>query len=325
MKNLRTITLKNSNSMCVEIINFGARIKSIQFPINGTPTEMTVAYPKAEDYLTDEFYLGVTCGRVCNRIENGKFSLDEQSFTLTTNDGENTLHGGVENYAHRFWQVESESSTAVTLSLLSEHGDQGFPGNLSIKVEYSLTEENELMMNYTAKTDAATPINITNHAYFSLGESSGELLDLQVNASSMLERKDNGLPSGKVISVEQTDFDFQQTVNIGQRQQETQDKSLQEMQCYDHCFVLNHNDIGIADAVLTSPNNKVRMTLYTDQLAVQLYTGVALTSPFNPYQGVCLEAQNYTNAINIPHFPNSVLTPESEYKQSIIYHFESIK
>ncbi|TYK66226.1 aldose epimerase family protein [Colwellia echini] len=341
MAKLQTILLQNERGMSVEIVNYGARIKSILFPVNDVATEMTVGHEYADDYLTDEFYLGATCGRVCNRVENGVFELNGVQYKLTQNDGEQCLHGGAVSFSARFWQVVSSSSSTVVLKLESESGDQGFPGKLSLQVTYHLTDNNQLKINYFAITDAATPINLTNHAYFNLGNESGEQLDLKIFASNMLDRKSNGVPSGKVISVQNSDFDFRQLTNIGTRHKQAIDLSLQEMACYDHCYILdasetggsNYNggdniennkyeSIGLPKAILQSKSNHITMSLFTNQPAVQLYTGVALSGKFRPYQGVCLEAQDYSNAVNINHFPSTILQPNDEYQREIIYQFE---
>ena len=322
MNKLKLITLSNKQGMVVEIINFGARIKSILFPVKGVPTEMIVGYKNVEEYLDDEFYLGATCGRVCNRIEEGKFTIDDKSYTLTQNDGVNCLHGGTHNLSFRYWEVEELSPSSVTLILFSHDGDKGFPGNVNFNVIYRLTEKNELQIEYFATSDAATPINLTNHAYFSLGEKSCEALNLQIKSSIMLERKPDGLPSGNLLSVCNTDFDFQELTSIGGIHDNATNEALKEMGCFDHCFILNKSEMDGPSAILVSENNEVTMKIYTDQLAVQLYSGVALSGKFQSYQGVCLEAQNYSNAVNHSHFPDSILLPKMEYKKYIVFQFE---
>ncbi|TYK67237.1 aldose epimerase family protein [Colwellia echini] len=323
MSELRTTLLQNNKGMSVEILSFGARIKSILFPVKGKTTEMTVGYSTAEGYLTDEFYLGATCGRVCNRIEDARFELGGVHYFLTKNDNENCLHGGIDNFSSRYWQIQSFSKSAVTLITESKDGDQGFPGNLTLQVEYHLTDDNKLEINYLATTDAPTPINITNHAYFNLGDNSCESLDLELSAASMLERKDNSAPSGVILPVENSDFDFRQVTNIGQRQANFTDVSLQDMACFDHCYIFDSKDNTLPKATLISKNNAVKMSLYTDQPAMQLYTGRYLEGNFIAYQGVCLEAQGYSNAVNTPHFPTSILQVDEQYQRQIVYHFES--
>lgn len=324
MTQLQTILLQNNQGMSVEIINFGARITSILFPAQGKATEMVVGYSNAGDYLTDSFYLGATCGRVCNRIDGGKFDLNGVSYQITQNENKNCLHGGVDNFSYRFWQVESSTGSTVTLSLESKDGDQGFPGKLNLQVSYHLTDNNTLEIDYFSVSDASTPINITNHAYFNLGDETCESLDLQLLASNFLELKEDSVPSGKVLSVDNSDFDLRQSINIGERQRNTTDVNLKNMKGFDYCYVLDNDEFSNAKATLVSKNNGVKMSLFTDQTAVQLYTGYWLSGVLNAYQGVCLEAQNYSNAVNISHFPNSILLPDDEYKRKIIYQFECI-
>jgi len=326
MSTLKTYTLTNDNGMSVEIINLGARIKSILFPVSGKLTEMTVGYTVAESYLQDDFYLGATCGRVCNRISNAKFELDGDGFQLSQNDGLNCLHGGADNFSTRFWQEDTEltESNQLTLALTSEDGDQGFPGEVKIKVTYHLSSDNRLTMNFQANTNKATPINLTNHCYFNLGEASSLPLALTVNSSSYLERTDTGVPTGKILSSDNTDYSFQTESNIGERQGNAKSQKLVDMKGYDHCLILDTENTQQASAILTSYSNKVKMSLYTDQEAIQLYTGAFLSGKFSPYQGLCLEAQNYSDAINFLHFPNCVLRPDSTYNKTIAYQFESI-
>ena len=320
---MQTVLLANDNGMSVEIINFGARIKSIKFPLNGKATEMTLGYSSAADYLTDEFYLGATCGRVCNRIAGGKFSLDGREYQLSKNDGNNSLHGGEQSFSSLFWQIEGQSQTRskVTLSLISEDGDQGYPGTIKISVTYQLSTDNKLSIKYLANTDLATPINLTNHAYFNLGEDSCESLSLQIMASAFLESDSTNLVTGKILAVAGTDYNFKEPANIGERQRNSQDKSLQEKNGFDHCFVFDDTSFEQPKAVLTSLKNRVTMSLYTDQPAMQLYTGFYLAGQFKSYQGLALEAQNYTDAVNIKHFPNSVLSPCEQYQGEIVLAF----
>jgi len=323
---LATVTLTNNYGMSVEIINFGARIKSIKFPVNTIPTEMTLGYVSAQQYVNDEFYLGATCGRVCNRISGGKFQLNAKQYQLPQNDGENCLHGGNDNFAFRYWKIDSKSltSTSVTLSLISPCGDQGFPGELILSVTYQLSTDNKLSINYSAKTNLVTVINLTNHAYFNLGENDCQSLYLQMMSSAFLETDATNIPTGKIVSVSETDYNFREPACIGDRQQNSQDESLQEKNGYDHCFVLDNTPFGEPKAVLTSWQNQISLSVYTDQSAIQLYTGFYLNGKFTSYQGLCLEAQNYTDAENNKHFPSNILQPHQEYQRKIIYKFESI-
>jgi aldose 1-epimerase len=319
------VILTNVNGMSVEIINLGGRIKSIKFPVYGVPTEMVLGYPSKHDYLNDEFYLGATCGRVCNRIAGANFELDGLQIHLTKNDGEHCLHGGTDNLSMRLWKItpESVSKSSVTLSLISLDGDQGFPGTLRLSITYQLSEDNELSIQYTARTDSPTPVNLTNHAYFNLGERDCQSLSLQMMSSAFLESDLSNIPTGKIISVAQTDYNFRESATIGYRQKNTQDESLNTRKGYDHCFILDNAPLDQAKATLTSQQNNISLSVYTDQPAIQLYTGYHLNGAFKAYQGVCLEAQNYTDAENNQHFPSSILKPNQQYKRQIIYKFES--
>lgn len=325
MSNIVTTTLTNIHGMSVEIINLGARIKSIKFPINGQPTEMILGYASGEAYATDPFYLGATCGRVCNRIANGTFTLNNTHYQLTQNDDKNCLHGGIDNFSHRLWEIEqsSKNNNYLVLTMTSKDGDQGFPGKVTIQTSYRLTDNNELIIEYVGHTDAPTPLNLTNHAYFNLGETNAEALQLQLMSAAYLALNNSNTPTGKLISVEQSDFNFRDSATIGERQNNTEDTNLKAMRGYDHCFVLDNSPANVAKAVLSSRKNNIKMSLFTDQPAVQFYTGAFLEGAFSPYQGVCLEAQNYSDAVNFPHFPNSVLLPEQTYQQRIVYQFSN--
>jgi len=323
---LETIRLINDYGMSVEIINFGARIKSIKFPVNSKATEMTLGYASAQEYLNDEFYLGATCGRVCNRIAGGKFWLDGHQYQLPLNDGENCLHGGDDNFSVRYWQIDKKTLTdsLVTLSLVSPDGDQGFPGTLNLSVTYQLSTDNKLSIQFSANTDLATPINLTNHAYFNLGEKDCESLQLQIMSSELLETDSANIPTGNILPVLGTDYNFREPVCIGDRQQSSQDQSLKAKNGYDHCFVLDNTPFEQPKAVLTSLENGVSLSVYTDQPAIQFYTGFYLGGKFTSYQGLCLEAQNYTDAENNKHFPSNILKRNQQYQRKIIFGFSSI-
>jgi len=325
-KEVSEVRLVNGNGMSVDIINFGARIKSIKFPVHGVSTEMALGYASIQEYLTDEFYLGATCGRVCNRIAGGKFEFDGREYQLSQNDGDNCLHGGIDNFSMRFWKINSESvsDSSVTLSLISPNGDQGFPGTLNVSVTYQLSEDNKLCIQYSANTDLATPVNLTNHAYFNLGEKDCQSLYLQMMSSAYLESNTSNIPSGNIISVAQTDYSFREPASIGYRQKNTVDESLCSKNGYDHCFVLDNTSFEQPNAILTSLKNQVSLSVYTDQPAVQLYTGFYLSGQFSKYQGLCLEAQNYTDAENNKHFPSNIVKPSHQYQRKIIYQFDSI-
>jgi aldose 1-epimerase len=208
--------------------------------------------------------------------------------------------------------------------LYSDDGDQGFPGNIGLSVTYQLGEDNKLSILYLANTDLATPVNLTNHAYFNLGEKNCESLYLQMKSAAYLESDNTNIPTGNIIPVGGTDFNFRKPVNISQRQNNTCDKSLLEKKGYDHCFVLDNKPFEEPKAILTSLENQISLSVYTVQPTIQLYTGFYLSGKFSSYQGLCLEAQNYTDADNHQNFPSNVLLPSQQYQRKIVFGFASI-
>jgi aldose 1-epimerase len=322
---MEIISLINDHGMFVEIINYGARVKSIKFPVKHKPEEMTLTYSSPNDYINDQHYLGATCGRVCNRINNGSFSVNGRIYQAPRNDGENCLHGGDENFSMRYWTIERQTlkSNSVTLNLLSPDKDQGFPGTLKVSVTYQLTSDNRLIIMYLAKTDFSTPVNLTNHAYFNLGESNCLSLKLKMESSAFLESTASNIPTGKIIATEESNCNFREPKFIGDAQKNNED-IIKKHNGFDHCFILDNTNFGQPKAVLTSLSNQIKLSVYTDQPAIQLYSGYFLSGQFKPYEGVCLEAQNYPDADNNKHFPSNILTPEQTYKRQIVYKFDSL-
>ena len=209
-------------------------------------------------------------------------------------------------------------------SLVSEHLEQGFPGQLEAKVTYQLTEQNELKISFSGQTDADTPINLTNHCYFNLGEESCKELELELQAARYLTLNENSVPTGAFTPVLKGDFCFREAKRLGPCLDEPKDEALRIAEGYDHCFVLDHSPFSTPKAVLTSRRNKVQLQVFTDQPGIQLYTGRYLDGEFTPFQGVCLESQNFPDAINQAHFPNSVLRVGETYQHELIYQFVAI-
>ena len=314
-------TLTNDNGMQVTVANFGARIVSIKIPVDGSLEEMLVTHQEADNFIDDEYYLGATCGRVSNRISGAKFSLDNTCYHLQKNDGDNCSHSGFDSVSNRFWQVDNENAqnNVVKYSLTCPDMKTGFPGDLSIIVEYVLFDDNRLQINYVAMTNKATPINLTNHAYFSLGAQSAHELNVQINADNYLPKTSDNLPTGEVKSVSNSDFDLRELQNIGTLEASASDVTLANGLGYDHCFIVNDNTKPVA--TLINPQNNMSLQVSSDQAAIQLYTGKYLQGSFTPFQGACLEAQGYVNAINQTDFPSSVLEPGDTYKKTIEYLF----
>ncbi|MEH6551265.1 MAG: aldose epimerase family protein [Pseudomonadales bacterium] len=318
---LTSALLENSQGMQVTLINYGARIASIQCMANGKMTEMTVTPVDIEALLKDELYLGATCGPVCNRISQARFQLDGHTYQLQSNDGENCLHGGKNNVSFRFWQLLQLSDNEVSLQLELKHLEDGFPGNRKLAVHYRLTEDNALHIDYSVETDRDTPVNITNHSYFSLGEEDILNLSFKLNSERFLERSGNGIPTGGYVDSSATGFDMTQWQSVGEFIDRNQYEQIVTEEGVDHCFVMADTSIKAANAELVSQKNKIRLSVFSDQVATQFYTGKFLAHPFKPYQGLCFESQAYTDAVNRPEFPSVVLSSGERYQHQLIYQF----
>lgn len=313
------VTLRNASGMQVTLSSWGARVTSILFPSKQGLQEMLMTYENRADFARDKFYVGATCGRVCNRISGGAFDLNGQSYLLSRDSDGNCLHGGIESFAQKDWQIDRRymTDTHVRMRLHSHNGDQGFPGTLEVEVSYNLSDDNQLTITYEATTDMATPVNLTNHAYFNLGEPDCRSLKVEINSEYYLEVDETGIPSGELLSVEGGMYDFRNAREIT-----LMDPSLNRKtdKCFDHCFVLESN--AKPSARLFSEQSGVTLTLFTDQPSLQLYTGHFLCDEFTAFQGICLEAQNYIDAINHQHFPDSVVEPSQRYRRFITYDFQ---
>lgn len=323
MSKLVKVKLTNQIGMEVTLINFGARIASVKYPVIDKLKEMLVSYDKAEDFVTDPYYLGATCGRVSNRIAQGQFKIGDTSYQLPINNGEHTLHGGVNNASLQYWQIDEDSlsSQKAGFNLTLPDGQDGFPGTVTLNVVYELDDSGALTISYTANTDQTTPINLTNHAYFHLGEKTCFDLQLKLATTSFLERGADGIPTGEILPIETMGVDFGEGYSLTELVDLNKYQQVKQEAGFDSCFVLNPDVVKKAE--LRSKINRVKLTLETDQPTVQLYTGKFLGAPFKPYQGVCLESQDYVDAPNHSHFPSIMLSPNETYRRKIVYRFSA--
>jgi aldose 1-epimerase len=336
-KPIALYVLKNKNNAEAAITNYGARVVSILVPDKkGILTDVVVGYDSIGKYLHQpESYFGAIVGRYGNRIAKGKFTLEGKGYTLATNDGANHLHGGKKGFAAEVWDARQLNDSSVELSYLSKDGEEGYPGNLQVKVTYTLTGDssNELKINYEATTDKATVLNITNHSYFNLnGQGSGTINNhlLQINADAYTPVDSTLIPTGKIEPVAGTPFDFRQPTAIGSRidQDNTQ---LKYGKGYDHNFVLNPNKGGGLNlaATVLGDQSGIFMEAYTTQPGVQFYGGNFMKGT-NPIKGgkkddyrtaFCLETQHYPDSPNQPSFPSTELKPGTTLKTSTVYKF----
>ncbi len=323
---METVILNNSQGMTVELIDFGARIKSIKFPVNGVPTDMVLTYANGDDYLNDNCYLGATCGRVCGRIAEGKLTVDGQFFQLDQNERGHTHHGGYGNMAKQYWSVDAATQTAnkVTFCCFSADKAQGFPGAVTLSVEYVLSDDNRLAIHFYAETTRTTPINLTNHSYFNLGEDDIYALTLKVNAAQFLAQSDGGIPTGELEDVAVIGADVRETIAFNSLFAAATYPQIMAEQGLDHCFVLADATLNSASVELASVKNRVKLRIFTDQPAALVYTGKYLEPPLKPFAGVCIECQGFTDATSHAHFPSILIGPTQPYRKTIIYQFDAI-
>ncbi len=331
-------SLKNKNGMEVKITNFGGIITSIIVPDkDGEMADVVLGFDSIAKYLAPHPYFGAIIGRYGNRIANGEFKLNNttaNTFTLVKNNGENHLHGGTKGFDKMIWktkQINTPKRIGVEMSYTSVDMEEGYPGNLEVVVKYSLTEDNQLTINYEARTDKKTLCNLTNHSYFNLaGEGNGTILnhELKVNADQITPTDEGMIPTGKLQSVEGTPFDFRSATTIGKRI-EDENQQLKNGNGYDHNFVLNQLKNGEAAASLYDPESGRFMEVFTSEPGIQIYSSNWLDSsligksgkPYSKRGAVCLETQHFPNSPNQPNFPSTALEPNELYSSLTIYKF----
>lgn len=328
--------LKNSQGTEIAITNYGGAVLSIMVPDKkGNYSNVVLGHDNIDSVINSpEPFLSTTIGRYGNRIAKGKFSLDNKEYNLTINNGPNSLHGGPTGFHSVVWDVEEHTPSLLTLSYLSKDGEEGFPGNLTIRMSYSLDEENQFIISYEALTDKKTIVNLTNHAFFNLAginnpSPSIENNILTINADYYIPVDEVSIPTGEILKVEDTPMDFKTPHKVGER---INDKFQQLIfgAGYDHCYVLNKKEpkeLGFA-AKCVEPDSGRYIEVYTTEPGVQLYTGNWLNgfsgshgATFPARSGICFEAQLFPDTPNKPYFPSAVLSPGEKYTQTTIYKF----
>ncbi len=318
--------LKNTNGVSAAFTNYGARWVSMLVPDrSGKWTDVINGFDSIKGYLeATETYYGAIVGRYANRIAQGRFSLNSKIYELAVNNPPNHLHGGLEAFHKKVWEVVEAGSQHIIFRYISADGEEGYPGTLTVTVKYTLTEASTLDIVFRAKTDADTVVNFTNHAYFNLnGQGSGTILShaLRISADGFTPIDPTSIPLGFINPVAGTPFDFRQPTSIGLRIEEN-DIQLTHGNGYDHNFVLNSaGDINIISAVATGDLSGIQMTVYTTEPGLQLYTGNFLNHENKLKQGktdgrreaFCLETQHFPDSPNQPLFPSTKLTPGEEF------------
>ncbi len=327
--------LKNKKNMEAAITNYGGRVVGLIVPDkDGNSTDVVVGFDNVEAYTQGaDTYFGATIGRYGNRIAKGKFTLDGHEYTLPINNAPNSLHGGPLGFSRVVWDAKQISPSELELTYVAKDGEEGYPGNLNVKVTYTLTDENELKIAYHATTDKATVVNLTNHSFFNLnGEGSGTVNNhfLQINADSYTPVDSTLIPTGKIESVKGTALDFTKSVTIGSRI-DADDQQLKFGQGYDHNYVIANKKLDALKkvAIVEGDKSGIVMEVYTVEPGIQFYGGNFMDGTHKLKGGktderrsaLCLETQHFPDSPNQPAFPSTVLKPGQTYQTTTVYKF----
>lgn len=338
-KDVMSYTLENANGMKMVVSNYGCQVIELWVPDkDGKLADVLLAPADFEGLKTQTQSYGRVLGRFANRIGDATFELDGKTYNLEVNNADrNTIHGGSDNWGYRIWEAAPDAENqSITFSLYSPDGDAWFPGAVTVYVTYTLTDDNEWKIEYSADTTKTTLINLTNHAYFNLaGHNSGTINDhiLQINADEITEVREDGVPTGEFLTVDGTAFDFREPKKIGE-DIDSEEEQLVIRKGYDHNYVLNKEgrvSEPILAAVVTEEVSGRVMEVYTDQPGVQFYSANYLNGSTDGKDGtnydartaLCLETQGFPDAIHHENFPSCVLTPEETYTSTTIYKFKT--
>ncbi len=339
-KEVKLFTIKNESGARADITNYGGRIVTLIVPdYRGIFDDVVTGFSSIDEYLnSNEVYFGALIGRFGNRIANGKFSIDGKEYSLKQNNGPNSLHGGPNGFHNVVWEGVQVDDRTLELLYFSPHMEEGFPGNLKVNVRYTLTDKNELRIDYNAETDRKTVVNLTSHPFFNLsGEGSKTILDhvLKINAEKYTPVDEHQIPTGKIEEVAGTPFDFRDYMAIG-KMIESDNIQIAYGSGYDHNFVLETtNNRGFAEpaASVYDPNTGRQMDVLTTEPGLQFYSGNFLTGkdkgkrgePYLKRTSFCLETQHFPDSPNKPGFPSTLLLPGEKFKSTTIYRFSTLK
>lgn len=325
---VKQYTLANGNGMQVSILNYGGTVTNIITPDrNKQPGDVVLGFDSLAGYQqTGNPYFGCLVGRYANRIAQGKFTLDEQSYQLAQNNNGNALHGGLKGFDKVIWKAVPLGDSSLQLTYTSKDGEEGYPGNLTATVVYTLEANNSLKIDYTATTDKATPVNLTNHSYFNLSagkEPTALNHEVMINAARYTEVNESLIPTGKLPEVKGTPMDFTTSKPIG--------KELASVKGgYDHNWVLNRTGAGLEKiASVYDPSSGRLLEVATTEPGIQFYTGNFLDSTlhgkngqvYGKHAGLCLETQHFPDSPNQPSFPAAILKPGETYRHTTVFSF----
>ena len=322
--------IENNRGEYITVLDYGCTLTSINvLDKNENLVDVCLGYKTLEDYEKYTSYLGAVVGRHANRIREGKFTLNDVKYELAVNNGPNHLHGGIKGFDRCVWD-NTINENSITFNRLSKHMEEGYPGNLHIEVNYEFNNEGELIISYNANTDMDTIVNLTNHCYFNLnGENSGDILThkFKLHASKYTENDKNCLPTGTILKVDDSAFDFREIKEIG-RDIDDENIQLKNGLGYDHNFILDSKEDLKHVGTLEGDKSGVEMEIYTTCPGVQFYTGNVLSGEigksntiYDKRSGLCLETQYFPNSLEYPHFPSVILKDGETFREKTIYKF----
>jgi len=334
LSDLNIHTLENKSGVKMKVTNLGGTVMELWVPDrDGKLDDIVLGYDQPEEYITGNSHFGALIGRYANRIANGKFRLNGSEFQLARNNGPNSIHGGPGGFHNVLWKIEHANDHTLALAYHSVDGEEGFPGNLDIKVTYTLTDENDFVIDYVAVTDRTTVVNMTQHSFFNLaGDGAGQIQDheLMINAEYITELDSRQIPTGRMLAVEGTPFDFRH-FRLIKDNIDAQDIQLKLAKGFDHNWVLKKVDDFSMAAVVREPNSGRTMEVWTSQPGLQFYSSNYLHDKMRgksgkpyPYRSaLCLEAQHFPDSPNHPNFPSTALKPGEMYKHRTVYKFRT--
>ncbi len=320
---VEALRLSRPGGLVVELLSLGATVHRLCAPTASGPIEAVAGYASLEGYAADSGYLGAIVGRCANRIGDSRFSLDGETFQVSANEGANCLHGGVLGFNKRLWRMETPDPAKpyAVLTYVSADGEEGFPGEVRVRATYDLTADDTLRIEYEARTDRATPVNLSQHIYFNLS-GGGDILDhsLRISGSAITPVRGDLIPTGERMPVADTPFDLRQGRVIGEAMAEPHPQ-LAIPGGFDINWALDPTP-GPA-VTLTSPKTQLSLEIETDQVGMQVYAGQAMPAPFVRCAALALEPQGFPDAVNHPNFPSVILRPGETYRHRSLYRFRA--